>query len=322
MPFFSVVIPVYNRADLVGATLESVLAQTHQDWEVVVVDDGSSDNSLAVIESYRDRFGPRLKLVAQSNSGNGAARNRGIAESSGRYIALLDSDDLWFEWTLDFYQTLLQQHDFPAFLSGYPLDFEDEDEAANELQMSLDDALKAAQVEAFADYYASSDEWRWFGVSSWVMKREALQGKAFFERHFNGEDHDLALQMGLEKGFVDVQKPATFRYRRHGGNATFDSKRSLGGMELLIENERAGNYPGGAARQRDRLEILSRHVRPGVFDELKAGNRRRAWRVFNSTLGWHLKLGRFRFILAFLLFNLRGARRVAAQRVAGQENKT
>ena len=309
MPFFSVVIPVFNRATLIGATLESVLAQTHNDWEIVVVDDGSTDDSLAVIESYRERFGARLKLVPQPNCGNGAARNRGIRESSGRYVALLDSDDLWFSWTLEFYQSLLEEHDYPAFLSGQPLPFEDAKENAEESQLSLGEALGRAKIEVFGDYFASSDEWRWFGVSSWVMRRESLEGKSFFELHINGEDHDLALQMGVEKGFVHVRAPATFRYRRHPGNATFDNKRSKGGMELLLQNERDGLYPGGAARKRDRLEILLRYVRPGILEEIQVGNRRRAWRLFNGTLRWHLKLGRVKFLLGFLLYNLRGSRR-------------
>ena len=309
MPFFSVVIPVYNRADLVGATLESVLAQEFDDWEIVVVDDGSSDDSLAVIESYRARFGPRLNLVAQPNAGNGAARNRGIARARGRYVALLDSDDLWFPWTLGFYAALLKQHDYPAFLAGAPLQFEGALGAPDAPHETLEAALQSARVEAFADYLASGTDWRWWGVSSWVMRRDALENKAFFERHFNGEDHDFALQMGVESGFLDVQSPPTFAYRQHAGNATFSLQRSAGGMELLIAKERDGLYPGGAQRARERWAILSRHLRPGILEALEQGNRRRAWRIFRRTLGWHLRLGRARFVLGFLLRNLRPAKR-------------
>ena len=313
MPFFSVVIPVYNRADLVGETLESVLSQEFDDWEIVVVDDGSSDDSLAVIESYRSRFGARLNLVAQPNLGNGAARNRGIAQARGRYVALLDSDDLWFSWTLGFYAALLEKHDYPAFLAGAPFLFDHDAGLQDEPQLTLDEALQSARVEAFGDYLASGTDWRWWGVSSWVLRRDALEDKAFFERHFNGEDHDFALQMGVEAGFLDVQKPATFAYRKHAGNATFSAVRSAGGMELLIANERAGLYPGGAKRAKERRAILSRHLRPGILEELQQGHRKRAWWIFKRTLGWHLQLGRARFLLGFVALSLRPLTRASRQ---------
>lgn len=92
IPFFSVVIPLYNRADVVTDTIRSVLAQDWNDFEIVVVDDGSHDNPGPVIEAIGD---PRLRYIRQDNAGGGAARNRGILAAEGRYIAFLDSDDLF-----------------------------------------------------------------------------------------------------------------------------------------------------------------------------------------------------------------------------------
>ncbi len=89
-PFFSVVIPVYNRAGLLDETIRTVLAQTEQDFEIVVVDDGSRDDPAKVIADIGD---PRIHFVRQENRGGGAARNTGIDRARGRYIAFLDSDD-------------------------------------------------------------------------------------------------------------------------------------------------------------------------------------------------------------------------------------
>lgn len=91
-PFFSVVIPVYNRADALRCAIASVLAQTEQDFEILVVDDGSSDHPETVVEDFRD---PRLQLIRQQNRGGGAARNRGIDAARGTFCAFLDSDDVF-----------------------------------------------------------------------------------------------------------------------------------------------------------------------------------------------------------------------------------
>jgi glycosyltransferase involved in cell wall biosynthesis len=91
-PFFSVVIPVYNRAAVFAMALQSVLDQTEQDFEVIVVDDGSHDDPKAAIDRYSDF---RVRFVRQDNKGGGAARNTGIDLARGRFIAFLDSDD-WF----------------------------------------------------------------------------------------------------------------------------------------------------------------------------------------------------------------------------------
>jgi teichuronic acid biosynthesis glycosyltransferase TuaG len=91
----SVVVPSYNSELTLGCTLASVLAQDHQDFECIIVDDGSSDGSSRIAEVFCE-FDPRFRLIAQpENGGVVKARNRAIAESSGRFVAFLDSDDLW-----------------------------------------------------------------------------------------------------------------------------------------------------------------------------------------------------------------------------------
>ncbi len=91
-PAVSVVIPVYNTERYVSEAIRSVLAQTHQDFEIIVVDDGSTDHSRERCARFTD---PRIRLVSQKNRGLAGARNRGISESRAPIIAFLDSDDVW-----------------------------------------------------------------------------------------------------------------------------------------------------------------------------------------------------------------------------------
>lgn len=94
MPKVSVIIPAFNCEKYIGQTIESVLSQTYRDFELIVVDDGSTDNTKEVVKDYlRDK---RIKYIYQNNSGISAARNNGFAKSYGEYIAFLDSDDLWY----------------------------------------------------------------------------------------------------------------------------------------------------------------------------------------------------------------------------------
>lgn len=90
-PYFSIVIPTYNRADLIGLTLDSVLAQEFAAWEMLIVDDGSKDNTAAVVRPYL--VDSRIEYLPKKNAERGAARNYGLAHAQGEYVLFLDSDD-------------------------------------------------------------------------------------------------------------------------------------------------------------------------------------------------------------------------------------
>lgn len=103
MPAVSVIIPTFNRARFVVEAVESVLSQSYGDFEVVVVDDGSTDDTVQALQRIQD---PRVRRIQQANAGRSAARNRGFAASTGGYVVFLDDDDLFLprklEWQVDF----------------------------------------------------------------------------------------------------------------------------------------------------------------------------------------------------------------------------
>lgn len=92
-PTVSVIIPTYNRAPLLPRAMDSIIAQTCTDWEIILVDDGSTDDTPVVAARYEQQLGHRLTVIRQPNAGSSAARNRGIDAARGEFIAFLDSDD-------------------------------------------------------------------------------------------------------------------------------------------------------------------------------------------------------------------------------------
>jgi glycosyltransferase involved in cell wall biosynthesis len=106
-PSVSVLVPVFNKAPYLRRSIDSVLGQTFDDFEVVLVDDGSTDGSADVIRSYADQ---RIRLVQQANAGAGAARNRALSEARAPLVALLDADDLWEPGFLATMKALAAEH--------------------------------------------------------------------------------------------------------------------------------------------------------------------------------------------------------------------
>jgi len=106
LPLVSVVVPTFNRAGQIGAAVDSVLTQTYPHWELIVVDDGSQDETPLVLSAY----GERIRTIRQENLGVSAARNRGILAAGGEFITLLDSDDYWLPDKLAAQVVFFQQH--------------------------------------------------------------------------------------------------------------------------------------------------------------------------------------------------------------------
>jgi glycosyltransferase involved in cell wall biosynthesis len=101
MPTVDVIIPAYNAAHFLPIAIESVMAQSFEDWRIVLVDDGSKDDTAAVIAPYRERLGEKLLYIYQENRGLPAARNTAIRNSSSEFLALLDADDVWLPFRLE-----------------------------------------------------------------------------------------------------------------------------------------------------------------------------------------------------------------------------
>ena len=123
----SIITPTYNCAKFIGATIESVLNQTYQNFEMIIVDDASKDNTEEVVKSFKDK---RIKYIRLSkNSGPAVARNRAMEEAKGKYMAFLDSDDLWKREKLENQINFIKKNKYKIICS----DYEQIDEEGNKL---------------------------------------------------------------------------------------------------------------------------------------------------------------------------------------------
>lgn len=114
----SIITPCYNGAKYISETIDSVIAQTYTEWEMIIVDDGSKDNSAQIISGYAAKDS-RIRLISQENAGSAAARNNGIRNASGQYIALLDADDLWLPEFLEKQIAFMREKDAVCVCCSY-----------------------------------------------------------------------------------------------------------------------------------------------------------------------------------------------------------
>ncbi len=195
-PLFSVVIPIYNRAAVLGEALRSVLAQTEQDFEIVVVDDGSQDDPSRVATEFADR---RIVFDRQENRGGGAARNTGIDKARGRFVAFLDSDDRFFPHHLAAMRKLLENA--PGTV-GYARILVDR----GERRTFLKPPRAIREGEDMASYLLCD---RGFvPTSTIVVERAAAQAIRFHENLAAAEDTDFAIRLALAGyPFVMAEEP-------------------------------------------------------------------------------------------------------------------
>lgn len=294
MPLFSVVIPTYNREAYVGRTLESLSAQECDDWELVVVDDGSTDGTLDVVRRYAETQPGRVRVLEADHRGCAAARNRGAQEATGEYLAFLDSDDLWFPWTLRVMAQQIEANNRPAMVAMTLRTFVDETEVASLAETPV-------RAESGSDFLGDALRLGFaLGVAHTVCRRDAyLAVGGCLERNINGTDSDVLLKMGAAPGFVRVFEPPLLAYRHHDGAVTENPVKGHAGALMLIENERGGAYPGGPSRSRERWDQILIRVR--AISLLCLRNRRAdlARDLYWRTFAENLRSGRLRYLLGF-----------------------
>lgn len=177
---FSVVIPLYNKELSIKSTIQSVLDQTFQNFEVVIINDGSTDNSVKAAEAIDDR---RIRLIHQSNQGVSAARNRGISEASYEWIAFLDADDNWGEMHLEEIYTLIKK--FPRYkVFSTSFEFSDQREFFRHPRMDVHFVVN--------NYFKEARKEVVLWTSIVVVNKDCFRTVGMFIEHLSrGEDREM-----------------------------------------------------------------------------------------------------------------------------------
>lgn len=188
---FSVVIPLYNKENFIKRTLTSVLNQTFSDFEVIIVNDSSSDSSLKLVEEFKDN---RVKVFTKANGGVSAARNFGINKSTHEIIAFLDADDVWLpDYLSTIYQLVSRYPEAGMFVTGYYSEKDGKKQYANHIS-------KYPQFSILDDYFKVSYN---HGLSinitsATCVRRDVLLSTPMFrEKIKRGEDIDVWLRVAL-----------------------------------------------------------------------------------------------------------------------------
>ncbi|WP_067148852.1 glycosyltransferase family 2 protein [Pseudotamlana agarivorans] len=195
-PYFSVVIPLYNKEKYIEATLLSVFNQTFKNFEIIIINDGSQDNSIAIVQTLND---PRIKLYSIENQGVSFARNLGIKNASSNYIALLDADDQWYPNHLQTMHDLIV--DFPnkgLYCSRYEFVFKNKIAKKSKLK-----DIPELYRGPITDFFSSNLFDPIIHTSAAVIPKHIFSEVNFFDTNLkSGQDTYLWIQIALKHDIV------------------------------------------------------------------------------------------------------------------------
>ena len=215
MPQISIIVPAYNAAKTIEETIVAVQKQTFQDWELIIVNDGSTDDTLAVVENITE---PKLKIISTENNGVAEARNIGSANAMGTYVAFLDADDLWVKNKLERQLQALEQN--PDAVVAYSWTCFMDREGDSYVYHASSQYRYTGNVYArllVADFIHSG--------SNTLIRKSALDRVGGFDSKCNGcEDWDMWLRLSAIGDFVVVPQHQIM-YRRAFGSTTSDVKK-------------------------------------------------------------------------------------------------
>ncbi len=228
--YVSVIIPVYNNVQYLGEAIESVLKQSYTSYEIIIVDDGSTEDITGVVQHYLDEF-ENIRLVQQTNMGPGPARNAGIRLAKGEWIAFLDADDIWCPEKMKKQVAYLKNHP-NTIVSG----------RIQGLDCRKDTPILTDNIRYFSNYATKAEEFTYLleipylcavcGLGSLIIGLDMLRDVGLFDESLSTvEDDDLLFRLFRKYPFYSIPDVVLLR-RKHSGSITTGSA-----LEPRIKNK-------------------------------------------------------------------------------------
>ncbi len=273
-PLVSAIIPTYNRASLVCQAIDSIMQQTYGRIEIIVVDDGSTDDTRQRLEAY----GSAIRVISQPNAGPSAARNRGIRAAVGEIVTFLDSDDVWHPTKIARQVSILQRTGAPCCICNAEIEA---GEGAHVRTFEYA-ALRPAAEEGIWENVTEVLSTRFLMLTQMVAIRRCVLERigGFDESLWILEDYDLALRLSLEGPWCFIAEPLV-TYRR----GTADSLSLAGEADVL-------RVIDGSLRARRKLHDIvvadprHGHLRRAVERSLRTARRERTVVAMSRSQGW------------------------------------
>lgn len=204
-PLVSIITPTYNAENFIEATMQSVLAQSYANWEMIIIDDASSDTTVELLKKYQKADARFCHYVLKENSGAGVARNTAIEKATGKYIAFLDADDLWYPEKLSKQIAFMEANSYSVSFTSYEL----MDEEGNSLKKQV---VALPKVD-----YSKMLKSNYIGNLTGIYNTETL-GKVYMPKIRKRQDWALWLSLVKKAGFAySIQEPLA-KYRLREGS--------------------------------------------------------------------------------------------------------
>jgi glycosyltransferase involved in cell wall biosynthesis len=294
-PRVSVVLPTYNRADYLEEALESVLAQTFADFEVVVVDDGSTDDTPARLA----RYGERIRVIRQENRGVGAARNRGIEAARGRYVAFIDNDDLWHPRKLEVQHAFMASH--PGFVGcSVPFCFSTE---PGRVAFDLGVCDAGGEVRDAVRKYVEGE--LFLLNSAAMLDMEKLGSLRFLAEKGSIEDVPFHIRLLMRGPYGVAGRDILATYRIHPANWSRSARHLHGGIAKLRRMQAAGHFGARSDPEGHAMDVMiCALARNMMMAQLAVGARRTAIASYVAEFRHQLRRGRLKFLSLYPLLVL------------------
>lgn len=256
----SVIVPVYNRDVYISATINSILDQSYSNIEIIVINDGSSDNSLSILKQLAKSHPDKINIINQSNQGQTKARNNGIKQAKGEFIAFLDSDDLWLKDKLSKQLPLFKENIGLVFSGIYNIDEHDQ-------IISTELCNENIRGNIYSKLLIKN---RMTGGTV-VLKHSVLLDIGLFDETLSAaENWDLWLRV-TQKYLADHVNEALLKYRVHPGNMSKDSTLMLSVTKNILNKHLSEESDDPEQKSIYQLAYAHLSYRTGVHD-FSSGN--------------------------------------------------